>query len=304
MFQFSAERLYYLADDQLLRALGSWAFLHSSTFSSGARCCLGLLCDFGAVRVVALEYCLCFWHIQESVQVYAVVFCCNVQVKTAYAAVSASNRELIELQQNNAEFGAALEAVGTRGELAEVKRRLETHQTLVTQWEEKVAQQLEFISELQSPTNRNSMRAAATRASSSLAGSSATGGPVRQNSRQPSLAGSLSGNLVSQLGWQGGGYGTAAAGSAAGLKDSSVMGGSAAAVGAAAGSRTSSAFGSSFASLKGGLPGAASAPNSPALWANPSSPGGTPGGARRAAFTPGPALTGMGDSTPGANTPV
>lgn len=48
---------------------------------------------------------------------------CVLQVWTAYAAVTQLNRELLELQRNNAEFGAALEAVGTRGELAEVKRR-------------------------------------------------------------------------------------------------------------------------------------------------------------------------------------
>jgi hypothetical protein len=42
--------------------------------------------------------------------------------------MSALSRELLELQQSQAEFGAALEAVGTRGELLEVKRRLEGHQ--------------------------------------------------------------------------------------------------------------------------------------------------------------------------------
>jgi hypothetical protein len=42
--------------------------------------------------------------------------------------MSQLSRELLELQQNQAEFGAALEAVGTRGELLEVKRRLEGHQ--------------------------------------------------------------------------------------------------------------------------------------------------------------------------------
>lgn len=229
-----------------------------------------------------------------------------LQVKTAYAAVSALNRELMELQQSNAEFGAALEAVGTRGELAEVKRRLEAHQTLLAQWEEKVAQQLEFISELQSPTKRNSMMAAATRASMA---SSAAGAIGRQSSlyQQPSLSSSLSGGNAGQPGWQGG-YGGAAAGSAAGLRESSFVGDSVAAAGAAAAGRASSAFGSSFASLMGGLTGAASAPNSPALWAN--SPGEGVGGVsaagvnRRVAFTPGPALTGMGDSTPGGgNTP-
>jgi Arc/MetJ family transcription regulator len=46
-----------------------------------------------------------------------------LQVRTAYAAVTQLNRELLELQRSNADLGAALEAVGTRGELAEVKRR-------------------------------------------------------------------------------------------------------------------------------------------------------------------------------------
>lgn len=42
--------------------------------------------------------------------------------------MSQLSRELLELQQSQGEFGAALEAVGTRGELLEVKRRLEGHQ--------------------------------------------------------------------------------------------------------------------------------------------------------------------------------
>jgi hypothetical protein len=52
----------------------------------------------------------------------------HTQVQTTYAAISQLNRELVDLQQSQAEFGAALEAVGTRGELLEVKRRLEGHQ--------------------------------------------------------------------------------------------------------------------------------------------------------------------------------
>jgi hypothetical protein len=77
-------------------------------------------------------------------------------VRQAYAAVSALNRELIDLQQSNASFAAALEAAGSRGELADIKRRLEAHQTLLGQWEEKVARQLEVITELQSPSRRHS----------------------------------------------------------------------------------------------------------------------------------------------------
>lgn len=52
----------------------------------------------------------------------------NSQVQSAYAALSQLHRELLELQTSQAEFGAALEAVGTRGELLDVKRRLEGHQ--------------------------------------------------------------------------------------------------------------------------------------------------------------------------------
>lgn len=51
-----------------------------------------------------------------------------VQAQAAYAAMSQLSRELLELQQSQSDFGAALEAVGTRGELLEVKRRLEGHQ--------------------------------------------------------------------------------------------------------------------------------------------------------------------------------
>jgi hypothetical protein len=45
--------------------------------------------------------------------------------------MSQLSRELLELQQSQSEFGTALEAVGTRGELLEVKRRLEGHQVSV-----------------------------------------------------------------------------------------------------------------------------------------------------------------------------
>lgn len=86
--------------------------------------------------------------------------CCLLffpQVQQTYAAVAALNRELIELQQNSSDFASQLEAAGTRGELTEIKRRLEAHQLLLSQWEEKVRHQLEFISELQSPSRRHSM---------------------------------------------------------------------------------------------------------------------------------------------------
>lgn len=79
------------------------------------------------------------------------------RVRSAYMAVLALGRELVELQQSNAEFAAALDAAGTRGELAEVKRRLEAHQQLLGSWEEKVGRQLEAITELQSPSKRTSM---------------------------------------------------------------------------------------------------------------------------------------------------
>jgi hypothetical protein len=67
--------------------------------------------------------------------------------------------------------------------------------------------------------------------------------------------------------------------------------------------------GSSSVSGAGGVMGAASAPSSPVLWRAASSPSSANGGqhlsgagspVRRVAFTPGPALTGMGDSTPPA----
>jgi chromosome segregation ATPase len=79
------------------------------------------------------------------------------RVRSTYATVSALGRELLELQQSNAEFAAALEAVGTRGELADVKRRLEGHQALLGAWEERVRRALEDVTELQSPSRRNSM---------------------------------------------------------------------------------------------------------------------------------------------------
>lgn len=152
--------------------------------------------------------------------------------------------------------------------------RLEGHQSLLAQWEEKVAKQLELISELQSPTKRNSMISASAAASYRASISS-------------NAAGALAGQLHSS-------------GSFAGTRPSA-MAGMAQLFGEG---RTSSAFGSSFG-LVGGLTGAASAPSSPALWerGSPSSmAGGMAGASRRSAFTPGPALNGMGDMTPGGGT--
>lgn len=59
-------------------------------------------------------------------------------MRAAGLAVTSLGHELIGLQAGNAEFAAALETAGTRGELAEVKRRLEAHQALLGSWEEKV----------------------------------------------------------------------------------------------------------------------------------------------------------------------
>ncbi len=61
------------------------------------------------------------------------------------------------MQQSHAEFSSQLQAAGTRAELADIKRRLEAHQLLLSQWEEKLARQLELITELQSPSRRHSM---------------------------------------------------------------------------------------------------------------------------------------------------
>jgi hypothetical protein len=76
---------------------------------------------------------------------------------SASAAVAGLGRELARLQAANAEFAAALQAAGTRGELAEVKARLEGQQGLLSAWEERVRAALEACAELQSPSRRNSM---------------------------------------------------------------------------------------------------------------------------------------------------
>lgn len=214
-----------------------------------------------------------------------------LQVRTTYAAVSQLNRELMELQHSSAEFEAALQAVGTRGELAEVKRRLEGHQALLAQWEEKVAKQLELISELQSPTKRNSMMAAAVSSAASLHRASVTASGAAGAAAGLAF-GSSSGSFVGLQQQQGPDLSSSFAGQ---------LSGAAANIAQLLGdSRASSAFGSSFGLMGGGLTGAASAPSSPALWERGSPGGGLAAGvARRSAFTPGPALNGMGDSTPG-----
>eukprot|EP00775_Hariotina_reticulata_P005759 gene5759-5999_t len=277
------------------------------------------------------------------------------KVQAAYAAVSQLSRELLELQQSHAEFESALEVVGTRGELAEVKRQLERHQALLAQWEEKVAGQLEYISDLQSPTKRNSMLAAAASSSglaqraasvtgasrgmrvstSGEAGGSLVGGqqhlvpgisveqaPFQQHQKQQQQRGAVGNDL--QLGLQHASIDSKVSGSFASMlggRSSSALpptaaprvgyhanGGSTS--GSVGASFVTSLVGSSSLSGAGGMMGAASAPSSPVLWRAGSSPSSADGGhlsgaagspGRRVAFTPGPALTGMGDSTPPAH---
>jgi hypothetical protein len=188
-----------------------------------------------------------------------------------------------------------------------------------------VARQLELISELQSPTQRNSMMAVSAARDSTAA---AAAGLRASHSRIPSFSAALSAQSVEALraSLTGEMVGAQQAVGAVPLSRSSTLtsaaaagptAGSAAAAAASAQFLRNSGFGSSFssASFAGGLLGgggggvSASAPNSPQLW-DKSGGGGGQGGStpvvvpHRSAFTPGPGLTGMGDATPGGiNTP-
>jgi hypothetical protein len=77
---------------------------------------------------VCAAFMLTVAEVQTQTTLLSRVLPSSVQAKAAYAAMSQLSRELLELQQSQSDFGAALEAVGTRGELLEVKRRLEGHQ--------------------------------------------------------------------------------------------------------------------------------------------------------------------------------
>lgn len=81
------------------------------------------------------------------------------RVSAVAASVAGLGRELASLQASNAQFAGALQAAGTRSELADVKARLEAHQARLTAWEEKVRAALEAITELQAPSRRTSMLA-------------------------------------------------------------------------------------------------------------------------------------------------
>lgn len=175
-------------------------------------------------------------------------------------------------------------------------------QSLLSQWEEKVARQLEFISELQSPAQRNSMMAVSA---ASAAREGAAG--LRTSTRLSSFSGSLAAGQASMrssltaaemVGGQ------QAAGTAPIISRSSTASAANGGFGRDAAAPSvlmqSAGFGSSFstASFAAGLDGggmSASAPNSPQLWDKVGGGGGMP---RRSAFTPGPGLTGMGDASP------
>jgi hypothetical protein len=79
------------------------------------------------------------------------------QVQQAYSNLALLKRELSDLQLANTEFSRQLDRVGSRGELAEMRRRLEAHQVIMGRWEQALAQQLELVSALQSPSRRKSM---------------------------------------------------------------------------------------------------------------------------------------------------
>lgn len=198
-----------------------------------------------------------------------------------------------------------------------------TKQALLSHWEEKVARQLEFISELQSPTARHSMMAVS-------AASAARGGDNNATGMRASRMSSFSAPFVSSTAAGAGAAAPSLAGSVSGemVGGPQAVGPGRSSVAFSREAAASTGFGSSFSSasfaagLLGGAGGAgggngngvggdhlstASAPNSPQLWGKSggsSTPPGTGlGGAgmapRRSAFTPGPALTGMGDASPG-----
>lgn len=79
------------------------------------------------------------------------------QVQQAYSNLASLKRELSNLQLANTEFSRQLDRMGSRGELAEMRRRLEAHQVIMSRWEQALAQQLELVSALQSPSRRKSM---------------------------------------------------------------------------------------------------------------------------------------------------
>jgi hypothetical protein len=194
-------------------------------------------------------------------------------------------------------------------------------QALLNAWEEKVARQLEFISELQSPTQRNSMMAVSAARDSTAA---AAAGLRASHSRIPSFSAALSAQSVEALraSLTGEMVGGQQAVGPVSLSRSSTLNAQpppAAAAAASAHLLRNSGFGSSFssASFAGGLLGgggdgggvSASAPSSPQLWDKAGGGGGQGGSTpvvvpHRSAFTPGPGLTGMGDASPGGiNTP-
>lgn len=168
-----------------------------------------------------------------------------------------------------------------------------------------MARQLEFISELQSPTQRNSMMAvsAASAARDGVAG-------MRTSTRLSSFSGPLLGQSAGALraSLTGEMVGGQQAVGALPLSRSSTVasngqGGFSRDAAASSMLLHSTGFGSSIssASFAAGLGGgmSASAPNSPQLWDKAGGVGGVTGVPRRSAFTPGPGLNGMGDASPG-----
>lgn len=165
-------------------------------------------------------------------------------------------------------------------------------QSLLSQWEEKVARQLEFISELQSPGQRSSMMAVSA---ASAAREVAAG--LRASTRLSSMRSSLT--AAEMVGGQQA-VGAAPIISRSSTVASAANGGFSTDAAAPSALMQSVGFGSSFssASFAGGLDGggmSASSPNFGQLWEKVGGGGGMP---RRSAFTPGPGLTGMGDASP------
>lgn len=87
----------------------------------------------------------------------------SLQVERAFASTAALGSELQGLQHSIAALGGLLAGGSGRPDLGDARRQLESTQQQLGLWEEALAGQLELITELQSPSRRNSMLASTRR---------------------------------------------------------------------------------------------------------------------------------------------
>lgn len=79
------------------------------------------------------------------------------RINVAFQTMRILRSDLANLQQLHSSFAVQLAKPLTRGEMSDIKKRLEAHQQMLGKWEERLFGELNIVSALQSPKARSIM---------------------------------------------------------------------------------------------------------------------------------------------------